>query len=184
MTDRYENDDPFGDDEFQTPKRTKRGSKHSGDRPTERRSRKPVDSAAETGGHDELADEQGGWSAPRDCTTHSGTRIDRSLEFFEPPPDDIGPVISAWSTLKYATRARSPGTKIGLTFLSVVVVGAIFGPLGWVSGDAVPILGMGLVFGILLSTAIYYLLNFKHTVSYVCQFGVAKYTLRGSRHGR
>jgi hypothetical protein len=165
----YLDDDSY-EDEYQAPKRSpKRRKKAARQRPAE--------------DYNDIRDEDE-WSPPRDVRTHAGTRIDRNSEFFEPPPSDLGEVLTAWSTLKYSTKEKSLGARLGITVGCIFAVTAIFLVVGIVVKDVSMVGVMGFMIACILSPFFFLAIGFKHTVSYVCENGVAKITLKGGRQGQ
>ncbi|HWE36350.1 MAG TPA: hypothetical protein VG406_07230 [Isosphaeraceae bacterium] len=109
------------------------------------------------------------WSPPEGVTTHAGVPIDPEMDFFEPPPKEIGEVRTASSTLK--VRQNPPSTAVrgaalfGPAALAIVI-------LHYVANLTEPI------FDIIAFLACFglgwYFTRFSHTCSYVGKDGVAR----------
>src|SRR5262249_47863480 len=114
---------------------------------------------------------------------HGGKPLPEDIDFFAEPPAEIGPLLSAYSTLRHGKRPWSVGGRL--------IVGGGVGMLGLlgggflVSGGGVPHpfwqaawpLGLGgaaLIAGLLCT-------GFSHTCTYVGREGIARFTCSGSR---
>src|SRR5581483_7500697 len=67
-----------------------------------------------------------GWRPPAGVGDHSGGALRADVDFFAPPPEELGPVLSAWSTARVG-EAVCPGwlrfaVIAGATALLLVVV--------------------------------------------------------------
>jgi hypothetical protein len=120
------------------------------------------------------------WTPPTDVTRHAGTAIPADMDFFAAPPQDIGTIITADSTLKTDSEPLSTPARIGWA----VLIGAI----------TVVIVGLGLrFFNIQLNLAIlitltgiiavlaYMGIGFGGQCSFVGDRGIAEFTLKDSR---
>jgi hypothetical protein len=109
------------------------------------------------------------WSPPEGVTTHAGEPIDPEMDFFEPPPKEIGEIRTASSTLK--VRQQPPSTLLrGL---------ALFGPaavaiaaLHLTIQDVNPVLDIA-AFAACFGLG-WYFTRFSHTCSYVGKDGIAR----------
>jgi hypothetical protein len=114
---------------------------------------------------------------------HGGDPLPPGLDFFADVPEEIGPLVSAWTTLKEGQRPMSTGTRLCL--------GIVLGMLGAVLGCVIvvvlsvesefwrPVWPIGLAllgFGVALACT-----QFSHTCSYVGREGVARFVCSGSR---
>jgi hypothetical protein len=108
---------------------------------------------------------------------HAGLPLPHDADFFVPPPPEIGPVLSAHSTLGWRTRPTPPLARAGITFAAMLggfLVGALivgmfqvgqgFWVFLWLAGSAI---AGGLLAG--------YYTRFEHTCSYVGREGVARF---------
>src|SRR5438552_16344715 len=75
------------------------------------------------------------WRPAENVTNHAGQPLVGDREFFQPPPPEIGDVISAWSTLRAGSSAWPLWIKIclllslaALTYIGAVALGQ---QLGW-----------------------------------------------------
>ncbi|CAK9002499.1 Uncharacterized protein SCF082_LOCUS7371 [Durusdinium trenchii] len=66
------------------------------------------------------------WTPPEGIPGHAGTPIPSDLDFFEPPPEEIGEIVSAWSSLSTDKEPMGPTLRWILAF--VIGVG------GWLGG--------------------------------------------------
>jgi hypothetical protein len=118
-----------------------------------------------------------------EITDHGGRRLSSKVEFFADPPAEIGPIFSAYTTLRegkkpYSLGARLLGTgvagSLGLGLGVLIVLGASvrneFWQVVWPVGLTILIAGLAL-----LAT------NFSHTSTYVGRDGVARFKCRNSR---
>ncbi|WP_166826810.1 hypothetical protein [Thalassoroseus pseudoceratinae] len=133
---------------------------------------------------DDFDDDENGpewWEPPEEVVTHAGTEIPVTMIFFEPPPAEIGKVLSAWSSLKEGKEPHSGLVQllivgmvaIGITLALLVIAAATFGGL---DPDVVYIsIGFGLLAGIIT----YFVSIFRHQCSYVGEQGVAILKIRG-----
>lgn len=112
---------------------------------------------------------------------HAGSPLSPKDDFFSAPPEEIGDVISAYSSLKKGVEPMTPGARLG----GAIVAGVVGLAIGIVIALAIknaffqivlPLTlgGIGLAI-VLLAT------GFKHTCTYVGKDGVARFTCRGSR---
>lgn len=118
------------------------------------------------------------WTPPEGVTAHDGTPIPRDLDFFAEPPPEIGPVTSAYSSLRVGKAAGRGALRLA------IVVGAT--GLGMYAGWSIPsvqgpVVGMicagGLAAGVGLLIAF---LGFAdHRCHFVGRDGVALFKWRG-----
>ncbi len=67
------------------------------------------------------------WTPPAGVTAHDGTPIPDDVDFFAEPPPEIGPVASAYSTLKVGRGADRRWIRAAI----VLVLAGLGGYLGW-----------------------------------------------------
>lgn len=114
------------------------------------------------------------WAPTRDVTGHDGGPLPADLCFFEAPPPEIGPVLTAYSTM---SARRAPLLRYGAVILSAA---AGFGVALWLV-DVVGIerwlwRGAALFFATLLSVFVAFLfVGNKRECSYVGRDGVARF---------
>jgi hypothetical protein len=119
----------------------------------------------------------------RKLTNHGGGPLAAESDFFIDPPREIGPILSAHTTLTVGKKPWSPGARLiatglaGLAGLASASAGVLLvAPRAefWYVG--VPtvgsLLGAGVAFG---------RTRYAHTCSYVGRDGVAKFTCAGNR---
>jgi hypothetical protein len=114
---------------------------------------------------------------------HAGQPLRRDADFFVPPPAEIGPILSAYSSLTRDTKptplpARAgiaAGAALGGLFVGVLIV-AMFqvGNEFWLFLWPV---GGGIAGGIIA----WYCTRFEHSCSYVGREGAARFVCSGSR---
>jgi hypothetical protein len=123
------------------------------------------------------------WTPPDTVTTHGDTRIDPTLDFFAPPPEEIGRVLSANSTLKKRAEPWSPGARYGLAVLvaSLAGVAAAVGLALVAPEEPVIFAGGGLVLGAVGFLIVLLTTTFSGTCDYVGTEGVARFKCSGGR---
>lgn len=114
---------------------------------------------------------------------HGGGPIPDDADFFADPPDEIGPVTSAHTTLLQGKRHWTPGGRlvlVGLCGLGGLAAGALAVLVFRVRNDfgqfALPTLPALLAALVALICS-----GFRHTCSYVGREGVARFTCSGHR---
>jgi hypothetical protein len=124
-----------------------------------------------------------GWEPPEDLQAHAGTDIRHDADFFAPPPEEIGEITSASTTLTRSKAPMSPAIR------AVAIAGSAFAGL---------VIGVGIdlvasvrspiwmaVWPLVLAAAggltAWALTGFSHTCTYVGREGVARYDCKGSR---
>jgi hypothetical protein len=117
-------------------------------------------------------------------TNHGGGPLSRDSDFFAEAPEEIGPVLSAHTTLMTTTRPWSGGGRLvaaGLAGLFGLGIGAgivlIFEPLAEFWHVFWPTLGT--IVGLLIAFAA---TRFSHTCTYVGRDGVARFNCAGNRN--
>ena len=117
------------------------------------------------------------WTAPPGVLRHSGGPLEPGTEFFAEPPEEIGRVISADSSLREDKSPRTIATRT-----------VVAGMTGWAVAMLVGLLPLGdqtfllqfLTFGAVAPLA-WYLTGFRHSCSYVGTLGMARYRCSGRR---
>ncbi len=115
------------------------------------------------------------WDPHEDVVTHGASEIPANMHFFRDPPDDIGEVKTAWSTLEHGKRPMAMGTRFFVGCITAVIIIALGVLIGESPFDIICYIA-GPVTGICIWAA----LGFKHTCSYVGAEGMARYVLKGS----
>jgi hypothetical protein len=112
---------------------------------------------------------------------HAGSPLSPKDDFFVGPPEEIGDVISAYTSLRKGVEPMTPGARLG----GAIVAGVVGLALGIVIALAiknaffqivVPLSLGGLGLAIVLFAT-----GFKHTCTYAGKDGVARFRCRGSR---
>jgi hypothetical protein len=121
----------------------------------------------------------------RPITTHGSERLTDAKEFFAAPPDEIGEVITADSTLRKGVRPMAAGMRLFVICLASLVGGGLglgLAILCWGSGsDAIGGQAfLTLLFGAVAALAAWGMTRFKHTCSFVAKDGVASFTCVGN----
>lgn len=123
------------------------------------------------------------WEPPDDLQTHSGEEIDRDADFFADPPEELGELLSAHTTLTFGKEPVSLPVRLVVSLL-VAMLGAAVGT-GIVVAAGVETVFWMLVWPVglaLIGGAIALLfMGFSHTCTYVGREGVVKFTCSGSR---
>jgi hypothetical protein len=125
------------------------------------------------------------WSPPEEVTLHNGEKIPDSMEFFASPPEEIGEVLTAWSSLGAGKAEMNSASR---WLIRIGVAGACT-TVGYYIGDALRgpadgptqtfiLAALGLLLGVLLAVIF---TGFKHTCSFVGAAGFSEWTLKGSR---
>lgn len=125
------------------------------------------------------------WSPPEDVTLHNGEKITDDMEFFAGPPDEIGKVFTAWSSL---TAGKAEMNSASRWLIRVGITGAC-ATVGYYIGDALRgpfdgpaqtyiLGGLGLLLGLLVA---FLMTGFSHKCSFVGEAGFAEWSLKGSR---
>jgi hypothetical protein len=116
-------------------------------------------------------------------TNHGGGPLPNDSDFFADPPEQIGPVLSAHTTLTARRQPWSAGGRMvvaGFSGMAGLLVGAVIVVLATPRGEFWQILWPTV--GTLLGVGIAYgVTRFSHVCTYVGRDGVAKFTCFGSR---
>lgn len=122
------------------------------------------------------------WAPPANAQTHAGTAVTPDMIFFAAPPAEIGPVLTAASTLSSEPKKRSILSEVGVALFLASFAGLIIWAL--LSLISVPN-GVILVLSLVAATAtaawsFYDGRVFRAECSYVGKYGMARYSLKGS----
>ncbi len=116
-------------------------------------------------------------------TDHGGGALPDNSDFFAAAPEEIGPVLSAHTTLTTAKQPWNAGARlivIGISGLIGLAIGSVavylIGPLQDIWYAIHPTVGS--VGGV---TIAFFRTRFSHACTYVGRDGVAKYTCAGNR---
>lgn len=124
-----------------------------------------------------------GWNPPDGLMTHADMPIAADMDFFISPPEEVGEVLSAFSTLSRKKEPMGATTRliIGMVVAFVCWLGLwliismsnpLDGGMGHVVGGIVGLIGFAIT---------YAFTGFKHTCTFVGKKGIARYTIKGSR---
>jgi hypothetical protein len=126
-------------------------------------------------------DDKVGASEP--INNHGGEGLHPHSDFFAGAPPDIGPVVTAYTTLRQGVEPWTPGSRLGLTAcVSVAAAAVAFFIVNLIEPDSEfwyffwPLLAAAVGAAIALAST-----RFKHTCTYVGRDGVARFTCTGNR---
>ena len=127
---------------------------------------------------------QSDWLPPDDVTAHNGEPIDRTRDFFQPPPAEIGKVLTAHSTLVRGKEPYSLGGRLMIVLFApalILAIGYLITGDGPQYGNTIgPLIPMAVVAVIAFAVGWYYT-GFSQTCSYVGEEGLARYVLKGPK---
>ncbi len=121
--------------------------------------------------------------------THYGNPVEEDDDFFVEAPKEIGPVMSAFTSLKSHKQPMSSGGRLGVMFF-LFAIGAVLGiAIGMFTAtrgrigapQILTMLGLGLGLGGLGAYFGHLMTRFKHTCNYVGKLGVATFVCTGDR---
>lgn len=123
----------------------------------------------------ELGLEDTTWAPPPGVTRHAGVPTEPDADFFADPPEEIGEVLSAESTLKTTKRPWKATSRFVLA-----------GLIGWCGAMLLPLFGVQetaweVVLFLLIALIVWYLTRFDHTCSFVGKNGLARFRCRDGR---
>ena len=122
-----------------------------------------------------LDGEKPGWQPSQGVAHHAGMAIDPQLDFFAPPPSEIGEIVTAASTLKTTKRPMPVVSRILLCGLVASVgVAALY-----LFDLKEPILEV--LVAVPLAWLTWYFTRFRHECSYVGKLGTARRFCKGNR---
>ena len=113
----------------------------------------------------------------------AGPPLPADIDFFVPPPEEIGPLRSAYSTLRQGKEPTSFGARLFIT----VLVGSLLGLVGSLTMSFFDIrnpfwkIALPSLLAVLGAVIVMMSTRFRHTCSYVGQEGVARYVCSGKR---
>jgi hypothetical protein len=150
-----------------------------------------------------------GESVPDPCEVrdHVGAPLPQDVDFFAPAPAEIGPIVSAYSSLRTGVRSRHPGLRLGLllaagglaALAAVALVAAteghelIWRPLQRDPNQRLTLAATGkphprgyyliwpALAGLPAAGIAWRLSHFRHTCTYVGREGVARFRCAGRR---
>jgi hypothetical protein len=115
------------------------------------------------------------WQPPPDIKSHSGSLPTADADFFMPPPQTIGELISADTTLK--TSTGNPMPELLRMAIVIVASGLSFAIVLFSIHNAI----FALVAGGAIGWLVWFCTRFHHICSYVGSKGIIKYELVESR---
>jgi hypothetical protein len=125
------------------------------------------------------------WQPPAGMTDHQGAPLPADRDFVAPPPDGIGPLLSAWSTVRAGQRVRPKWLRvaqclaIGLGPLIAVEAFCAFIGMSQANTNR-PALRLAAGFiGLLFGPIAAYLTRWREYCTYVGRDGVAEFSHTG-----
>ena len=119
----------------------------------------------------------------RNLRNHGDGPIPQDADFFAPAPRSIGPLRSAWTTLRAGKEPLNPGVRLLLIF--AVGVGVLLLGVGVVMvcqiGDDFWAVAIPIGSGGLAALITWGVTRFSHSCTYVGRDGVARFVCAGSR---
>ena len=119
----------------------------------------------------EVIEEAGVWTPPPEVTNHNGEPIPPGLSFFAAPPEEIGPIITAFSTRKAGQR---PMAKVSRLLLTIAVGSGVGIGLSLFKVDGV----WQVLAGLIAAGLCWLMTGFKKLATYVGEHGVARLTVK------
>jgi hypothetical protein len=119
------------------------------------------------------------WVPPKGVTRHAGSPISSELDFFLPPPPEIGQIISADSTLNIGQQPTPMSKRMITSCLVGLVAGAIAWGILYLISQPYPVV-LAIV-GLIAGVIAYFCYGFHHSCTYVGEQGIAEIRLNGSR---
>jgi hypothetical protein len=118
------------------------------------------------------------WTPVPTVTQHHGKPVPPGMDFFIPPPPELGPIVSAYSTATIGKPLASPrNRRILIAVAGVVWCGFwIVDPFLFPRDNAWDTAGFLIVLGLFLSIAGAITMQASDTVSYVGELGMARFT--------
>ncbi len=119
--------------------------------------------------------------APQEVRNHNGDPLSEDIEFFVPPPPEIGPVLTAYSTLRRGVHPRPAAFRAGLAMLvggAALVFTALLVAAARPRGAAPYVFWPSLA-GLLAAGIAFLATRFRHQCSYVGREGVARFWCAG-----
>jgi hypothetical protein len=118
---------------------------------------------------------------PQEVRRHNGDPLPRDVKFFVPAPPEIGPVLTASSTLRRGVHPRPAAFRAGLALLvggSVLIVTALL-VAAFGSRDPVPYVIWPSLASLLAVGIVILATGFRHRCSYVGRAGIARFSCAG-----
>jgi F0F1-type ATP synthase assembly protein I len=129
-----------------------------------------------------MSEQSYSWTPPQGLTNHADVELKGDIDLFAPPPDEIGEVLSANSTLKQGTQPWALATRLALGFMVGSILGVIaFFAIMLIEGlpEWMFIIGaIGFGAGCLITVLV---TGFSHTCTYVGREGCARFKCSGNR---
>jgi len=127
------------------------------------------------------------WLPPIEVKDHMGNALPADREFFAPPPPQIGPIISAWSTLRASAAASSGFVKLFIMLISAAAAAGVVYFL--VNRDIIRLHGDELLLVAGVSAAVVALIvavtfKWRHQCNYIGENGIAIFSTSAWRGGR
>jgi hypothetical protein len=115
--------------------------------------------------------------------SHAGTPLDPDLVLFCEPPESIGEVQTAWTTLQYGKQPKPMilrlGVALALTAACPVFAVVVSRAAGLNNIDPAWLIGSSLIVGLVLGGIALAATRFKHVCSYVGTAGMSRHTIKG-----
>lgn len=130
-----------------------------------------------------VSDPRSVWVPPAELTGHDSSAIPKDRVFFAKPPETIGRVVSAWSTLRAGKRRRPVG-KCSLWAGSIAGVLVLLGEFAWVplvsprSADAVRLF-VNILAAVVALIVFFAMFRFRAQCTFVGEDGIADFEIRG-----
>ena len=128
------------------------------------------------------------WMPPEDVVSHMGNPLAGDLVFFVAPAEELGKLITAWTSLRENVRVAS--TKQAITYALMLGIGislllsAAIGLLNLRRNDVDLFNKLSVFAGFAIAFIAYFVFRFKHTCSFVGDKGVSQHTIKGSALGK
>jgi hypothetical protein len=123
------------------------------------------------------------WQPHEQIVRHAGMPLESETEFFVAPPQDIGEVITADSTLRYGKQPISPLLRCVLSLVLGAALVLFVGGIVVMSDLKLDpsIILLGCLGGFVVAAIAFFTMGFKHVCTFVGAAGIARYTLKGDR---
>ncbi|WP_055075690.1 DUF6585 family protein [Pseudanabaena sp. 'Roaring Creek'] len=120
---------------------------------------------------------QSNWIPHEGIVTHAGGQIPSNMDFFAPPPIEIGSILSAESNLTHSKQPIPISTRISL---SLIAGGLLAYGIRYISKtDEVNIIAIAI--GAIVGLILYLITEFRYSCSYVGEQGIVRLFIKGSR---
>lgn len=132
--------------------------------------------------HDSFSASRPGSGSRLIAKNHVGENFDASsFDFFAPPPPEIGPVLTQWSTLGRDTQFMNPVLRQGMIFGAMALVAGLCLTVGVQINNVVFGLLVGIPLGLFAGLIVWGLSRQIGQCTYVGELGAAQIWCRGSR---